>query len=199
MSRFRPVYSTICRCEIFPGERNSFSFSLGPVVKSTSDLVNARPRSFDDVRPDRDANTFGKPSELVKTVGREARSFGSPLRSKAWNTIGIESMGGTILPTDFFLSRHQIFRAKLGLAAYLSIEWNNRFPRKCESDWWFKELSPLLSLLSRIFNICNVCFNYSVIFNRERYVVYNFKKLLKARDKGKKENKKLRIRSNIRI
>lgn len=116
MSRFRPVYSTICRCEIFPGERNSFSFSLGPVVKSTSDLVNARPRSFDDVRPDRDANTLGKPSELVKTVGREARSFGSPLRSKAWNTIGIESMGGTILPTDFFLSRHQIFRAKLGLA-----------------------------------------------------------------------------------
>lgn len=96
VSRFRPVYSTICRCEIFPGERNSFSFSLGPLVKSTSDLVNARPRSFDDVRPDRDANTLGKPSELVKTVGREARSFGSPLRSRAWNTIRIESMGGTI-------------------------------------------------------------------------------------------------------
>lgn len=82
MSRFHPVYSTVCHCEIFLGERNSFSFR-GVVVKSTFDLVNARPRSFDDVQPDRDANT------LVKPWARKARSLGT--RSKAWNTIRIES------------------------------------------------------------------------------------------------------------
>lgn len=100
-SRFHPVYSTVCHCEIFLGERNSFSFH-GVIVKSTFDLVNARPRSFDDVQPDRDANT------LVKPWARKARSLGT--RSKAWNTIRIESTGilrverfvDSILPQQIF-------------------------------------------------------------------------------------------------
>lgn len=100
-SRFHPVYSTVCHCEIFLGERNSFSFR-GVVVKSTFDLVNARPRSFDDVQPDRDANT------VVKPWARKARSLGT--RSKAWNTIRIESTSiprverfvDSILPQQIF-------------------------------------------------------------------------------------------------
>lgn len=104
MSRFHPIYSTVC--ETFPGERNSFFFR-GSVVKSTFDLVNARPRSFDDVQPDRDANTLGKPSELVKPWAHKARSFGSALvrrrgkrlESNRWAFHGW--IRGSILPTDF--------------------------------------------------------------------------------------------------
>lgn len=137
MSRFHPIYSTVC--ETFPGERNSFFFR-DSVVKSTFDLVNARPRSFDDVQPDRDANTLGKPSELVKPWARKARSFGSALvrrrgkrlESNRWAFHGW--IRGSILPTDF---PPVFFRAIISSKRDFSREiWILIVIIRIHRDWW---------------------------------------------------------------